>query len=278
MSDISKTSTPWAQIATMWGEFFTSPSRISKEEQSQYRKWFEREKQGKALVLGVTPEIRSELLPLKYQVTCVDINLDMILAMNQLMPKLSQTEILIRSDWLSVPLEKLAFDIAVGDAVLPNLPWDLRVKQLAKVHELLAPGGAFITRAFCAPSEKRFNSVDEVLSAISKRSDQSTVQQSLELVLELQYLTYNSGDHCGSFRKAKDIADRHRAKQPEIMNNPAVELLYSFWFEKFIDKVFLYATKDEEEEQYRQFFKIEKKFEARDHHYGALTPMYLLRK
>ncbi|MCK5176926.1 MAG: hypothetical protein KAQ92_04325, partial [Candidatus Aenigmarchaeota archaeon] len=62
----------------MWNNYFTPPSRISKEEIQNYRNWLkkanEKKESKKALVLGATPEIRDILKENNYEITIIDIN------------------------------------------------------------------------------------------------------------------------------------------------------------------------------------------------------------
>ncbi|MDR3424083.1 MAG: class I SAM-dependent methyltransferase [Alphaproteobacteria bacterium] len=269
----------------MWDSCFTPPSRISAQERECYRRWI-KEKQDsdshQALVLGVTPEIRAELFAFGYQVTCVDMSLDMILAMNELLPEKMAEETLVRGNWLSVPLAKGHFDLVIGDAILPNVPWDDRVRLLSRIHGFLKPGGAFLTRAFCAPTVCRFPTVKEALDAAGNKTALPFMQRSLELVLELQYLTYSPSDHIGSFRKAKEALDQYLQNNPGRRTDEKVAALiehqYSFWFSRFLEKIFVYSSTVREEAEYRRYFSIDDHFETPDHDYGALTPMYFLRK
>ncbi|MCK4968419.1 MAG: hypothetical protein KAS12_05155, partial [Candidatus Aenigmarchaeota archaeon] len=116
--NIENTSVIWKQIADMWSTYFTSPSRLSKGEIEKYRLWLEQKKKNgakTALVLGATPEIREILYDLEYKTTIIDINLEMILAMNSQLKIINTDETIIKSNWLENPLKNNFFDIIIGD-------------------------------------------------------------------------------------------------------------------------------------------------------------------
>lgn len=282
-TDIKATSLPWQQIAYDWNNYFTPPSRISPEEVKKYRQWLKKnnkdKKPLKTLVLGATPELRDALFDFGYQVYSIDINLDMFLAMNDLLKNKNPNEVLIKGNWLNNPLSDHYFDVVVGDAVLPNLPWEKRLDLLKEVKRLLKDGGIFLTRAFCAPKKKTFKNVKEILEHFSTKR-QFIMQNSLEMVLEFQLLTYDPKDHLGSFAKAKNVLDEYeksnRVKLGENLQQ-VYDIVRNFWCVKFVNKVFVYAYRDEEEKDYKKYFKIEKIYEAKDHDYSKITPMYFLK-
>lgn len=282
--DLKTTSLPWQQIAYMWKTYFTVPSRISPQEVEKYREWLKKininKKPLKGLVMGATPELRDALFDFGYKVYSIDINLDMFLAMEELLKNKNPDEILIRANWLDNPLPDKYFDVVVGDAVLPNIPWNERVHLLSEVKRWLKPNGIFLTRAFCVPDKKPFKNVNEILDHFSKK--EPTMQSALEMVLELHILTYDPKDHQGSFAKAKKaLEEYHKIKGLKFENENLQkihDIVWNFWCNKFVNKIFLYAYRKEEENEYRKFFKIIEVFEAKDHDYSKITPMYFLKK
>ncbi len=282
-TDIESTSLVWQQIAYDWNNYFTSPSRISAQEIGKYRLWLskinKKRKPLNGLVLGATPELRDALFDFGYKVFSLDINLDMFLAMDELLKNKNTDEVLIRANWLSSPLPTHYFDVILGDAVLPNIPWEKRPKLLKEVSRLLKNNGIFLTRAFCVPEKKPFHSVDDILEHFSKKQ-QSIMQNALEMVLELQILTYYPKDHLGSFAKAKEVLEDFERKSKIKFVSKDLQKIYdivkNFWCKKFVKKVFVYAYRGEEENSYRKGFKIKEVFEAKDHDYSKITPMYFL--
>lgn len=282
--DLTKTSLPWKQIAYIWKTYFTVPSRISPQEVERYRKWLKKINKDrnplKGLVLGATPELRDALFDFSYLVYSIDINLDMFLAMDELLRNSNPNEVLIKANWLDNPLADSYFDVVVGDAVLPNIPWNERAHLLSEVKRVLKPNGIFLTRAFCVPDKKSFSSVEEVLEHFSKKK--ADMQSALEMVLELHILTYNPRDHLGSFAKARNaLAEYHKRKGRKLKNKKlqkAHDTVWNFWCNKFVNKVFVYAYRNEEEKDYKKYFKTVEVFEAKDHDYSKITPMYFLKR
>lgn len=282
--NLETTSIIWKQIADMWSTYFTPPSRISSEEAEKYREWlkqFKENKPLKALVLGATPEIRDALNELEYQTTIMDINMEMILAMNSLLKTKNPNEIIVRANWLDNPLQSGYFDVIIGDAILPNIPWNKREVLLSEIKRLLAPGGVFITRAFCMPKEKPFANLEELLKRFSKKPP--TNQSALEFIVDVQSLYYNPKDHLGTFSKPKEVVAGLIGKngydfgfESESLSK-IMDIVWNFWSRKFIDKVFVYAYRNEEEAEYRKFFEMKETFEANDNEYSEITPMYVLR-
>ena len=281
--DIKMTSLPWKQIAYMWKNYFTVPSRISLQEVEKYREWLKKinknKKPLKGLVLGATPELRDALFKFGYLVYSIDINLDMFLAMGDLLKNKNPNEVLIKANWLDNPLSDNYFDVVVGDAVLPNIPRNKRLHLLSEVRRLLKPDGIFLTRAFCVPDKKPFADVDEILEHFSKKKP--SMQSALEMVLELHILTYESKDHIGSFAKAKKVLEEYHKRKGLKFKNKNLQkihdIVWNFWFTKFINKVFLYAYRRDEERDYKKYFKIVESFESKDNNYSKITPMYFLK-
>lgn len=279
--DLEKTAAPWKAIADMWNSYFTQPSRVSQDESNKYKKWLLEyaDPSKKILLLGVTPEIRESLAALEYNVTCIDINKEMISAMDFVLKVKNSCEKIINENWLDNSLLDNSFDIVIGDAVLPNVAWEEREKLLLEVKRLLKPNGLFITRTFCVPREKPFENINELLKEFSTK--EPNYQSALELVLELQILAYNPEDHLGTFSKPKEMLEEIRGKngfdhESDDLNK-ILEMVWSFWCVKFVKKVYTYAYRDEEEKEYEKYFEIVETYKAKDNSYSDITPMYILK-
>lgn len=279
--DIKTTSAPWKQIANMWNTYFTPPSRVSKDEDEKYKEWLKEIKgeRMKALVLGVTPEIREALIELGYETICIDINKEMILAMDSVLRMKNPNEVVINEDWLKNSLEDNDFDVVVGDCVLSNVKWQERDKLLLEIKRVLKPSGIFITRFFSIPREKPFRTINEVLEHFSKK--EPNYRSALELVFELQIFCYNPEDHKGTFSEPKKVLEKLRVGDKfnfESKNlNKILDIVWNFWCEKYINKIYYYPYRDEEEERIEKFFEILKIYEAKDNDYSKITPMYFLK-
>lgn len=283
--DLTTTSLPWQQVAYAWKNYFTVPSRISPQEIKKYTEWLREINKGKkpfkGLVLGSTPELRDALSDSGYLLHSIDINSDMFLAMDELLKNKNPNEVLIKANWLNNPLADNYFDVIVGDAILPNIPWNERSHLLLEVKRLLKPNGIFLTRAFCVPDKKPFSSIEEILEHFLKK-EQSITQSALEMVLEFQILTYDPKDHLGSFAKAKGILEEYYNRNGNKFENKKLQeihdIVWDFWCNKFVNKVFVYTYRNEEENEYKKYFRIINVFEAADHDYSKITPMYFLQR
>ena len=279
--NLEKTAAPWKAIAEMWNTYFTQPSRVSKDESNKYKEWLSKyaDPSKNILLLGVTPEIRESLAGLNCNVTCIDINKEMISAMDSVLKVKNPLEEILNENWLDNSLPDNSFDIVIGDAVLPNVAWEEREKLLMEVKRVLKPDGLFITRAFCVPGEKPFRNIDELLKKFSTK--EPDYQSALELVLELQILAYDPKDHLGTFSKPKEMLEKIRGEKGFDFDsdnlNKILEMVWNFWCVKFVKKAYTYAYRDEEEKEYEKYFEIAEIYEATDNSYSDITPMYILR-
>ncbi len=279
--NLEKTAAPWKAIADMWNTYFTQPSRVSKDEASKYGIWLSKysDASKNVLLLGVTPEIRESLAGLNCNVTCIDINKEMISAMDSILKVKNPDERILNENWLDNSLSDNSFDIVVGDAVLPNVAWVDREKLLMQIKRVLKPDGLFITRAFYVPRKKPFRNMDEILAKFSARKPD--YQSALEFVLELQILAYDPKDHLGTFSKPREMLAKIRGVggfgfESESLNQ-ILEMVWSFWCVKFVNKAYTYAYRDEEEEAYQKYFDTVETYVAGDNSYSDITPMYILR-
>lgn len=152
----SKSVASWFQsIASYWARY-APPVRPSKGEIKKIESFIRKRPEAKqALILGATPELRDLVHKLKLEVTIVDLNLDMIMAMMEHMrfKKKCESEIWVRASWLDMPLKENHWDFVLGDFVICNLPFKLQIDLYQKVASLLIPDGYFITRMFFPPDK-----------------------------------------------------------------------------------------------------------------------------
>jgi len=144
---------PWKEFAVRWRDLYTAPGRPSLPDIRVYRAFVEdatRDTDGapRVLVLGATPELRNFLHEMNCEVTIVDVNMEMILAMTELIKDKNAKEMVLRADWGEMPLSDNYFDVVIGDLVIPNVLPEKRDAFVKRVHSVLKPGGAFVTRVF----------------------------------------------------------------------------------------------------------------------------------
>jgi len=142
----------WAEIAECWKKI-PCPMHPWPSEMRIYKRFSQEALKGvkypKILILGATPEMRDLAHSFKNaEITCVDINLDIILAMSELIKHKERIkeEIWVKGDWITMPLRKNYYHLILGEAVLGNVEIFLWSKFLKHLNELLKAKGAFITR------------------------------------------------------------------------------------------------------------------------------------
>ncbi|MFA7209203.1 MAG: class I SAM-dependent methyltransferase [Parcubacteria group bacterium] len=185
----------WPKLAIKW-KGITDPVRPSEDNLGVYDKLLRTSLKGikkpRILVLGSTPEMRDLAHRYDAEVTIVDINIEMMLAMSELMEHKSdiEKEIWVKSGWDNVPLAGNYFDAILGDAVSSNMPWEKSKLWMAHMAELLKKGGVFIERTYIHTGNKNTEVlIDKLFKRISaegmvKKQDLSILQI---LLLDLSY-------------------------------------------------------------------------------------------
>ncbi len=172
---------PWKDLAERWKKW-TPPLSPSKEAISVYKKFIIKSITGlkrkpRALVLGATPQLRDLLFELNFEVTIIDVSMKMILAMSELTKHKNPDEVIVKSDWMKMPLTSDYYDIVVGDIILGNVPQNKQVKFLKEIQRVLKKKGYWITRMIVVNpkwSYEEFNKILNRYAHIHLRSNTST--------------------------------------------------------------------------------------------------------
>jgi len=187
----------WTNLALWWSRL-APPVRPSKADIGAYDKFLKRiinsKKQPRILILGATPEIRDLSAKHRAETTVCDINLEMIIAMGQLMKnkKASQKEIWIRASWVTGPLKHNYYDVILGDGITSNVSWREANQLWKHLTQLLKPKGVFITRICYFTSKSENNKlVNNVIKRILKKKKPSASDFS-ELEITLELASYNA--------------------------------------------------------------------------------------
>lgn len=179
-------ATPWKKVAENWEKYYAPPGRPSAEDCKHYAEFVKRsiknKKDTRALVLGATPEIRNLLHNLGIPATIVDINLEMILAMNRSVPK-AASDIIVCDNWVSNTIASEQFDVILGDLTWANVPRDQWNKLHKNLQRLLKPGGYYIQRVTLIPDNWKFEPAMEILKKYSRLP--YTEQRHFELFIHL---------------------------------------------------------------------------------------------
>jgi len=130
----------------LYPEIKPLPSAIQFWE-NKIKEILKKNKNPKALVLGVTPEIRDLLTKHKIKTTCLDLNPLMIKAMELLIKKKNSKEKIVKGNWLKMPFKKDIFDFVISDCPQDNIPYKDWNKFFKNVSQVLKPNGYWLLGA-----------------------------------------------------------------------------------------------------------------------------------
>ncbi len=123
---------------------------------------------GRALLLGVTPELASLPWPRESSLIACDASLDMVHGIWPLGRFPGSFSAALNANWLALPLASGACQVAVGDGSLSVFDKAADYRRLAReLHRVLQPGGSLVLRLFCQPPVAE--SPEEVLADLRRR-------------------------------------------------------------------------------------------------------------
>ncbi len=203
----------WFNLANYWRQL-GPPIRPSKMEIKNYEQFLplaiKKRKKLKILILGATPELRDLAHKYQAEVTVVDINWQMIMAMRELMKYKNKPEIWVKSGWTAVPLADNYYDVILGDGVVGNISQNDSRQWWQHLNEFLKNGGYFITRIFVGLYDKKAvaDEFRKLLSDIFKKNKLSLTEiGSVKVYLEL--LTINPKTREGTSSKYREIYHKY---------------------------------------------------------------------
>jgi ubiquinone/menaquinone biosynthesis C-methylase UbiE len=157
----------WKSIAANW-KYHYPPGRPGTEEQVVYEQFLNKALAGKStkrvLVLGSTPEIRTILA--KYpdiEVTILDRNIEMMLAMTELVEGDTSREVWIKGNWLSISFLESYFDVVMGDLVICNILRESQELFINQIKKFLKSDGAWVSRIYSVCNYTEFRTIAELL-------------------------------------------------------------------------------------------------------------------
>jgi cyclopropane fatty-acyl-phospholipid synthase-like methyltransferase len=218
------------------------------------------------LILGVTPELRMLALNHGCRVTAVDFDMVVVSAMSDFMDytKVDQRkEIILKCDWLTMPLEKHSYDLILADGsfnVLTNLT-DYE-KLLTKIYELLKPNGYVSTRIGVCPDNWTPTKVIDILKEHRIRvGNFVNVSKSPELTFKMMFSleAYDEKSSQMSYDKLLEEIRRLFENQ-KITKNEFDNLLESYSFLRFWKEMTVTLPRKETAEELfmKQFAMISK--------------------
>lgn len=272
----------WLNLAKKW-QLVKPPIRPSKEDLKIYEKLLKKNKiRNNILILGATPELRELALKYGKQIVVCDINLNMILAMTELMRHKNKKEIWIKADWVSVPLKHNHFDAILGDVINTNVGWEkinIFHKHLANI---LKPKGIFVTRSFFATSKERAIKIFEAIIKNITKKKKPTLKDLAHLKIALEILSYNPRKKIVTigpkfYQKIYNTYIKKYKVSPKKRKLILSRLLKLYSLSK-IDKSWRAPTENEDDKLLKRYFKIAEKIYSPDPFFKNLWPIYCLRK
>lgn len=158
----------WSNVSKDWAQGI-APWRPSREEIKIYEEYLQAviHKRGKdinVLIYGATPELRDLLARYDIKkVTLVDINHDMIKAMNELVTLSDSKEKVVIANWLETPFKDGEFDLVLCDQGIHYIFFEDWGKFFSEQARLLKKGG-FLIEGIVALEEKEIITVEKMLS------------------------------------------------------------------------------------------------------------------
>jgi len=251
---------PWRKMADSW-KLFTPPWRPARSNIVSFKKILNTTikdiENPKVLILGATPETRDMLADYKnIEVVLADINMEMILAMNELrVKKVFSNEIWVKSDWLKMPLEKEYFDVIFGDYVTSQLPKEILNAFLLKIKSLLKPAGRFITRVgfFNEKTALHFDEIIEKFNKI-KESGQSITDFASYCIVGKTTTIQNGDYYIFSLPLLKTVRDKYEKKNGKNKWLIALDKVFAPY-----EKEWFFYNLGATEKHLNNYFNIEKK-------------------
>jgi ubiquinone/menaquinone biosynthesis C-methylase UbiE len=265
-----KKITGWNSFADVW-HLLDKPIRPRGETFKIYEKFIRGvKKHNNALILGATPELRELTGKFFRQTVFVDISLEMILKTEKLVSPQYKNQIMVRGDWLKIPLPEHYFDVVLADVSTSSLSFNQYRNLFFRIYQFLRKEGAFISRQWIY-IERNQNFFEEYL----KKRQLNNISEFLLVIEEFlarkNYLS-PAADVYTTFKHYQDQIKKLKPKRnykflcalmPLFKNNPMVWSI---------------SPKEKVEQRFKEFFKIVKIDFAQDHYLKDSLPIYFLKK
>ena len=281
MARKEKFANPWIELAYRMKRWYKAPGAPSKSDLMIYRRYwhqiFGKEIGVKALVLGSTPQLRDLLYELRAEVTIIDINFEMSLAMTELLKKAKpDREVWIKANWLNNPLADNYFDVILGDVVLENVPTPLQPKFFQQLRKILKPGGFWLAKFEVVPDDWQIWPLEKTLAYYAHLPYRANRFE--ELYCHLLADTFDSGkvDSVSSARIFKRIKKYYKNNQWHHPDKKVQRLLRQMWqMWRPFDKVWSQARASTIKQKVSKYFEILAQDQAKDYLLAETMPIWL---
>ncbi|MBU4369683.1 hypothetical protein KKG58_02870 [Patescibacteria group bacterium] len=249
---------PWKTIANNW-KLFCAPGRPSPRNILDYEKLLysaiKGVKQPKILILGSTPEFRDFLTKFKKaEITVCDVNIEMILAMTELMKnkKAATKEIWVKSNWKDMPLKKNYYHVVLGDYIIGNFPLKEYPQLFNKIRCVLDKKGCFVSRIFFYNPD----AVENFNKAANKYLNRKVTRKTItDFWMEAYFRGPYKKSGILSGKKFKEKMDKYVKKNPKIkpLFNKIDQILSPY------NKDYNFYNLKETEKSLKKYFVIKEK-------------------
>lgn len=271
----------WFSRSATWRKI-KPPVRPSRRALEIYDKFLCRALRGKKspriLVLGATPEMRDLASYYSEEVTVVDINMDMILAMTKIIKnkKAAKNEIWVKGNWVNVPLAPNYYGVILGDGIACQVTFEDAPKLWQHLNDLLKKKGAFLTRDSEMTRDTDYIKIANTVIKRIIRKKKLSYQDYSNLNFAIELSTFNPREKIMKIDKFSFYnALRNLAVPPK-----KIDKIYQDFIKIFprVEKVWRVLTPEEYIKEASLFFRLaNKKYEPQSV-FSKILPIYYLEK
>lgn len=163
----------WNNFRKIWSVGLI-PHRPSGEEIALYEDYLQKainiskSTSFQVLVMGATPEIRDMLARYRVGVTLIDVNPNMIRAMDELLEVSSGNEKLVIGDWQNMPLRDSRYDLILCDHGLNNILFKNWTKVFNEMKRVLKSNGFLVQSVYTVEQDEAID-IEQVAPIMKKQ-------------------------------------------------------------------------------------------------------------
>lgn len=260
----------WDQERAQKWRLFMPPARPSKEEVSEYSRIIDDlsiNEQGKLVLFGSTPEIRSLAAYKNKKILCVDINQDVYEELES-MKTAQGPELFLCSDWLTVDVPEKS-DLILADGSLNMLFPDRHSDFIRKTYNLLKPKGHFIIRVHVL-GKKQFDKPEDIFKWYRDHNQDEPVFTATRTHLDMLWADKETGRI--EFQKYhRDIQELYYDKVITKEEFDAYDILLKY------NKIVLhYVRQNDFESEINKYYEIKSISFGKDYTGYEYHPIYCL--
>lgn len=279
---------PWIEFADRYEALYWPPCKPYNDDKRIFRRFVEEalkrsenksaagKERKRALVLGATPAVRDVLSEFDVEVTLLDINQEMVLAMNKLIAH-KKKETIVHGNWLKMPFPDDHFDIVIDDLALGNIDKKNEQTFLGEIRRVLKPRGSWVFRIFYIPDNFVKLSVEQILKKFEEMDE--TYNRDCELFAYYLFCVFDQKEGIADTSLIKRALSGYWKKDAYHYPNKKVERwmndMHKMW--RPFEKRWRVGVKKELYSWVSKKFEIVKEEHAADHMWGPSFPVLMCR-